>query len=153
MDRVYKIAALVGVVLVVLVVLTLQSLPVLKPKATYALEISTYVEKRSESVNGPPGTLTLYYIPADTSADTSEPSTVLIKSYPIDPTIRDTIKIPQDTVWLLIRCDLNSGFEPDLRHTFAWNSAIYDYAYDTFYVNLSQLSQPEVNLELYFYGP
>jgi len=153
MDRGYKIASLVGVVLVVLVVLTFQGLPALKPQVTYTLEISTFVQNRSTSANGNPGSLILYYIPADASAETSESNTVLINTYQISPTIRDTIKIPKDTIWLLIRCDLNSGFEPDTRHTLAWNSVIYNYASDTFYVNLSQLSQPEVNLELYFYGP
>jgi hypothetical protein len=149
MNRRYKIASLIGIVVIALVLLTRQTLPTLKPQTTYTVEISTFVQNRSESANGALGTLTLSYI----LGDTSELNTVVIKSYPFSPIIKDTIKIPTDARWLLIGCDLRTGLEPDLRHTFDWNSVIYDYANSTFYVDLSRLSQPDIVLELYFYGP
>lgn len=147
MNRNYKIASLTAIVVIALVLLTRQTLPGVKPQTTYAVEISTFVQNRSQSVNETLGTLTLSYIPADTS----ESNTVVIKSYSFSPTIRDTIRIPTDTRWLLIECNLRTGVEPDLRHTFDWNSVIYNYANGTFYVDLSRLGQPEIIVELYFY--
>ncbi len=149
MNRRYKIASLIGVAVIVLVILTKQTLPTMKPQTSYAVEISTFVQNRPQPLNETLGSLTLSYIPADTS----ELNIVNIKSYPINPIIKDTIKIPSDTHWLLIECNLKSGFEPDLRHTLGWNSVIYNYANGTYYVDLTRLGQPEIILELYFYGP
>jgi hypothetical protein len=153
MERKYKIASLIVIVLIAVVLLTSQTATHMKPQTTYTLQINTFLENRiqnkPESVDETLGTVTLSYIPSDTS----ESNTVPINSYKFSLNITDTIKVPTGTQWLLITCDLKNGFEPDLRHTFDWNSIIYDYVNSTFYVDLNRVSQPEIILELYFYGP
>jgi hypothetical protein len=149
MERKYKIAALIVIVLIALVLFFRSNIaPSMKPQTTYTLEIDTYLED-GKPVNETLGSMMLYYL----TSDTAESSAVLINTYQFSPNVTDRIRVPTGTQWLLISCDLRRGFDPALRHIFDWNSIIYDYANSTFYVDLNRVSQPKIVLELYFFGP